>query len=370
MKKFAVLLLLVLSMDFATAQDEEINVAGLIFLKYQNVLPDGVLATKSVVLVSSPNRAGESIPEDWHPLAEEAHEIFAKAGLDPVAYYFYDDVYSGKESRAAFAASWAKRGISNIVLLLKSEVNNNSGNVRYLLLVTPFNGESTLMDEGQPAWKSNGKNLKSVMSKFTRTANRIESTNLLISDAPEYFNDVSMIKGNRIESYFTDLRIGKLAIPKFATSDLPGKRPGGLVNNLVKNRLQQAEEQANSFNTELASIMDSYRFDYGLVEHNASDEELMKQGFTYVLNHLHTSGIGVRRLLNYEVDEEEEYYVTVKYNKGKPTQRYIPIKAPIYKYYIKNLKTGFIYIGKYWDADETWQESLQNVIKNIDLEIK
>jgi hypothetical protein len=370
MKKITTLFLLIFSIHVATAQDEEINVAGLIFLNYQNVLPEGVLATKSVVLVSTPNREGESIPEDWHPLAEEAHGIFAEAGLDPVAYYFYDDVYSGKESRAAFAASWAKRGISNIVLLLKSEVNNNSNNVRYLLLITAFNGEATLMDEGQPAWKSNGKNLKSVMSKFTRNANRIESTNLLISDVPEYFNDVSMITGNRIQSYFTDLRIGKLAVPKFGTSELPGKRPGGLVNNLVKNRLEQAEEQANSFNNELATIMGTYRFEYDLVEHNASDEELMKQGFTYVLNNLHTSGIGVRRLLNYEVDEEEEYYMTVKYNNGKPTMRYIPIKAPIYKYYIKNLKTGFIYIGKSWDADETWQESLQNVIKNIDLEIK
>ena len=161
-----------------------------------------------------------------------------------------------------------------------------------------------------------------------------------------------------------------MAVPKFVTSNLPGKRPGGLVNNLVQNRLEQAEEQANDFNNQLASIMQGYKFEYGIVEQNISDKDLMIAGYNYVIRSIRTSGIGVKRLLNYPVDEEEEYYITVKLVNNKPTMRYIPIKAPIYKYYIKNLKTGNVYLGKNWDADETWQESLKNVLYNIGLELK
>ena len=50
--------------------------------------------------------------------------------------------------------------------------------------------------------------------------------------------------------------------------------------------------------------------------------------------------------------------------------RYIPIKAPVYKYYFRNLKTGTIYIGKSWDADETWQEALKNMLFNINQSYK
>ncbi|RLD23784.1 MAG: hypothetical protein DRI71_04445 [Bacteroidetes bacterium] len=371
MKKLILLFILSITINLAYSQDEEINVAGLVFLKYQSGLPKNILSTKTVVLVSSPNKVGESIPEDWQPLAVQAHPVLTKAGMDPVAYYFYDDVYSGKETRAAFATAWKKRGVEHILLLMKSELNNNNKNIRYLLLATPFNGESTLMTEGQPAWKSNGKKFNKVLDKLARVANRQERKNLLTTDSPEYFDDVKLIEGQRAETYYTDLKMGKMAVPKFAGTNLPGKRPGGLVNNLVQNRLQQAEDQANKFNGELATIMQGYKFKYELVDNAKTDKELMIDGYTYVIYSIHTSGLEIRKLLNYgDIDEEEEYYITVKMNKNKPTMRYIPIKAPVYKYYIKNLKTKTVYLGKQWDADETWQESLKNVLYNISREVK
>ncbi len=353
----------------AYAQEEEINVAGLVLLKYQNNLPDNMLSTKTVVLVSTPNKPGESIPEDFKPLAEEAHPVLAKAGIDAVGYYFYDDVYSGPEVRAAFARSWQQREIKNLLLIVKSELNKK-GNMVYLLLATPFNGQPSLMTEGQTAWKTTSKSLKKALEKLARAANKQTSNNLLIAEVPEYFNDVPLIKGQRVESYYTDLKLGKLAVPKFASGQLPGKRPGGLVNTAVSNWRQQAAEQSVRFNAELEQIMDEYPFQYGLVEPESSEEELLKAGYTYVLYNIHTAGISVRRLLNYPVDEEEEYYITPKVVNGKPTMRYIPIKAPVYKYYIKNLKTGNVYLGKQWDADETWQEALRNTIANIKRELK
>jgi hypothetical protein len=151
MKKILFYCLLIGLPLLSQAQDEEINVAGLVYLNYKSTLPEGILSAKSVVLVSTPNKPGESIAEDWYPMAEEAHQVLTEAGLDPVAYYFYDDVYAGTEARKAFAESWQKRGISYIVMLLKSEVNNKKGDVRYLLLATAFNGTQGPDDRG-PAW--------------------------------------------------------------------------------------------------------------------------------------------------------------------------------------------------------------------------
>lgn len=370
MKKLLIYLIVCLAPLGVKAQDEEINVAGMVYLNYRPTLPEGILAAKSVVLVSSPNKPGESIAEDWHPMAEEVHPVLTKAGLDPVAYYFYDDVYAGTESRIAFAQSWVKRGISYIVILIKSEVNNKKGDMRYVLLATAFNGDGTLMTEGQPGWKASSKNLKNVTQKFTRAANKIDKVNLMPAANPEYFTDVRMIMANRIESYYTDLKLGKLAVPEFGIAESPGKRPGGLVNTAVEKRKEQAAGQVSQYNKELGSILQTYKYDYGLVDREKSDEDLMTEGYAYVLRRLHTSGLEIKRLLNYEVDEDEEYYITIKMINGKPTMRYIPIEAPVYKYYIKNVKTGNIYLGRDWDADETWQESLKNVIYNIGKELK
>ena len=38
-------------------------------------------------------------------MAEEAHEIFQKAGIDPVSYYYLEDVIAGTEVSEAFARS-------------------------------------------------------------------------------------------------------------------------------------------------------------------------------------------------------------------------------------------------------------------------
>jgi len=43
----------------------------------------------------------------------------------------------------------------------------------------------------------------------------------------------------------------------------------------------------------------------------------------------------------------------------------IHAKAPIYKYYIKHIRTGEIYLGKQWDAAESWHEALNNYLNNL-----
>jgi hypothetical protein len=354
------------------AQEEEINVAGLVFLDYQNDLPADLLGSKAIVLVGTPAKANESIREDWQPLVEQAHPEFNKAGIDAVAYYFYEDVIAGPDSRKAFAASWQKREIKYVIVLSKVQVSiKKKPSIRYVVMVTAFNKNSSIMSNGQTAWKAQGKDLGKVLDKVTKAAARLDKKTLLTNATPEYFYDVKMIRGQRVKSYFTDLDFGKLAVPSFQIAEIPASKPGGVINNQVEKQANRANEQAAAYNNELANIMkNGYRFEYAFTDPALTDAELMNSGYMYALYKLHSSGKAVKRLLDYPVSDDDDNYITLKEIKGKQTLRYIPAAAPIYKYYIKHLKTGNVYLGENWDADESWQEALDNCLWNIRREKK
>ena len=371
MKYISALALALLVSLVVQAQEEEINVAGLVFLDYGGDLPADLLSSKSVVLVGTPAKAGESIREDWKPLVEEAHPDFHSAGVDAVGYYFYEDVIAGPDSRRSFSETWVKRGIRYVIVLSKVEVSvGKKPSIRYVVMVTAFNQNSSIMSNGQQAWKSQGKNLGKVLDKFTKSAARLNNKTLLTNGSPEYFYDVKLIKGQRVLSYFTDLDFGKLAVPNFAIAEIPAKKPGGIINNQVEKQAKFANEQAVSYNSSQEGIMKGYKYEYKYTDPVLSDAELSQAGFMYVLYKLHSSGKSVKRLLDYQVDDDDETYITLKEINGKQPLRYIPADAPIYKFYVKHLKTGNVYLGENWDADETWQEALENCLWNIRKEKK
>jgi hypothetical protein len=43
---------------------------------------------------------------------------------------------------------------------------------------------------------------------------------------------------------------------------------------MVKNRLEQAEQQTTKYNSELSTIMQGYKFEYGMEDIDQSDEAL------------------------------------------------------------------------------------------------
>jgi len=365
MRKLVIILLL-LSSFHLFAQEEEINVAGLVFLDYGGDMPSSLFDSKSVVLVATPPVEGESIRQPWKPLAETAHESFVKAGFNPVAYYFFEDVLAGKESREAFSNQWKKREIKNIIVLSKALVAiKNKPGIRYVVMTTTFNQLPSLMGNGQKAWKAQSKSLDKVLDKVSKAGGRHSSKNKLVNDVPEFFDDANIIKGQHVEGYLTDLDFGKLAVPRFPMVNIPGNRPGGIINNQVEKQVKKANEQSRKNNVLLKSIMDAYKYKYEFTDPQLSDQELMDNGFSYALYSLHTSGVEIKRLLDYEIDETDETYMTLKIKNGKQTLSYIPVKAPVYKFYIKHLKSGNVYLGKNWDADELWTSALKNLLMNV-----
>ncbi len=358
---------------FAQSADEEINIAGFRFLDYNNKLPDNLLSSKTAVLVSVPPKSPRTTERgDWKSFSESAHSQFRKMGIDAVAYYFVDDIKSGNDPAIHFADELQKRQVQNILLLSRVPLKV-AGKVteRYVVVITPFNGEASFISNGQPAWKTQGKELDKVLKTLGREVYRSKQpkTNFLIPDLPEFFEDAEIIKGRRIPTYAGDLKVDKLAVPQFKPALIPDQRPGGTINNKVEKEILAHNQEVTRNNSRLANIMKSYPLKYEITNTD-SDKELYDQGFQYVLVRLNTTGVNIKKMLDYEINPAEADYTTVKNRDGKTTLRSIPKNAPVYKYYVKHLYTGDVYIGSKWDADETWEEALQNFIAKMKEELK
>lgn len=359
----------------AQQMEDEINIAGFRFLDYNNQLPENLLSTKTAVFVSVPPQSRSTSERgDWKGFSETAHAQFRKMGIDAIGYYFMDDLKSGSDPALYFAEELRKRQVKNIILLSRVPLKiNGKITERYVLVITPFNGENSFISNGQQAWKTQGKEMDKILKVLGKEVYRSKQpkTNFLIADLPEFFTDAEVIKGRRIPTYARDLKVDKLAVPLSTIVEIPDKRPGGAINKNVEKEIIEYNKTVTRDNTRLENIMKSYPLKYELTE-ASTDKELYNQGFQYVLLKLNTTGVNIREMLDYEMNPMETDYITVKNKDGKTTLRSIPVNAPVYKYYVKHLYTKDVYTGTKWDADETWEEALENFIAKMkeDLKIK
>ena len=373
MKKIPLITLLgLLFFQPSLAQDEEINVAGLVFLDYNGALPETIRSGKTIVLVNTTKvLAEQTFNKTAEPLINEAHDVFTKAGIDVVGYYSLKQVFAGRDSQYGFSEAWKKREIENIIIISRVVFQKKNKEVtRYVLLATTFNGTPSFFSNGQLGWKSQGKDFEKTLNRVAVAANKYKRENLLINEEPEYFNDVKIVWGEHVEGYLTDLDFGKLAVPIFKTVEIPNPKPTGLINNLVSKQVEESNALNAKNNKILEDKLKAYNYEYELVFDETTDIDLSKDGFSYVLLRLYSPGVDIKRLLNYSINEDQDTYTTQIYKDGKLTVRRIPANGIVYKYYIKHLRTGNIYLGPNWDADESWSDALDHMLYNVNVEMK
>ncbi len=374
MKYLIIFALSVFTIDLARAQEEDINIVGFRFLEYVNELPADLLASRSAVLVSVPPRSSRMAERgDWKAFSAEMHREFRKMGIDAVMYLNMEDVMAGVDATEAFSEFLNSRQIKNLILLSKVNLKiAGKESERVVVVITPYNGGKSFMSHGQPAWKDQDKDQEKVVKNLGRAVYRSkqEQKNFLITETPEFFSDVDIIKSRRFPSFAVDLKIDKLAVPMYTKVEVPADRPGGVVNNNVEKEVEKYNAGVARANNVLESTLKNYPFSYEMVAFDGDEKKLYQQGFQYVLLNLHTTGYTIRELLNYEVDRTETDYITMKVKDGKTVLRTIPVSAPVYKFYVKHLATGDIYLGTKWDADETVDEALTNYINNFKDELK
>lgn len=304
------------------------------FFQETNTLPKELLNERSVVFMNVENL-------NWEVQANIIHSYFKEEGVDAVAYYALSDILSGHDATNSFYKDISERSIDNLIIIHQNE----SG---FKLFVAQIPDDGGFFKKGMPAYQMSAAGLKELGAQFSNTLEQsnLERNNFLIIDVPEVFKRTNVIKSRRIEDFNADIRIDKLAVPMFEESVM-------------------MTENVEAANAALDSIMNAhYPFRYGLVRPNITDEEMIAQGYLMVLRKLENNGESLKRMLDYQLSEDETIYISVRKGSLGKVSKFSKAE-PVHKYYVQQLYTKDIYLGPEWDADTTWQKALINHAENI-----
>lgn len=309
------------------------------FFSKSDQLPKDLLSKRAVVFINVNEL-------QWDKEAEIIHKSFIQSGIDAVAYYALSDILSGYDATNAFYADITRRSIENMVIVHQEDAF-------YEIYLTKIPEEGGFFQEGMQAYHMQAADLKLLGAKLNTAIEKssLRRENFLIIDIPETFKRTNVIKSRRVENFNPDLRIDKLAVPRFE-------------KNIMLNI------DVETANAELDTLMAKhYPFKYGLVAPNITDEEMISQGYLMVLRKLENNGESLRRMLGYRMVEDETLLISVrKGENGKVIKN--SVSKQVHKYYIQQLYTKDIYLGNEWDADSTWQEALINHVENLKNQLK
>ena len=316
-------------------------------LNKQTEFPQNLQSARSVVVLN--------VADDKMKFAQTVHEKLRLMSLDVILYIDYNDLSAGVDATGPILEYLNKRDVKYVITFS----NNSAG--QYEMNIT---GMGNFLKPGQQKSASFASIniddlLKYVANELIKA--ELEKTNFLIVETPEFLTDAKVINGRKFEVHARDIATLKLAVPKFqkvskevidASSD--------------KEDIIQYNQKVERWNAELSNIMKSFPYEYELVD-TTDEKELYRLGFQYALFSLNTKGITIKRMLDMPVDESETDFISHANNKAL---KRIGVNEVASKYYIKQLYTNDIYTGDHWDADTTWQESLENFIFNYKVFVK
>ncbi|HET8861145.1 hypothetical protein [Marivirga sp.] len=304
------------------------------FFNNSNQLPEDLLSKRAVVFMNVNALK-------WDKEAQKIHDSFIKIGVDAVAYYSLSDIMSGVDATTAFYSDITERSIENMLIIHQT---NNAFELYATKIPEKggfFQNDMQAFFLDAPSLPELGDNLELLINKSD-----LERENFLIIDVPETFKRTNVIKSRRVANFNPDIRIDKLAVPKFESSIM----------------LDMDVDKANA---ELDSIMKQhYPFKYGLIDPEMSTEEMINEGYLMVLKKLQNNGESLRRMLGYDLAEGETLLISVRKGENDKVMKY-RIEQHVHKYYVQHLYTKDIYLGDSWDAGKTWQEALINHIENL-----
>lgn len=323
-------------------------------------LPKDLLLSKTILVISI-NDSKNKERGDWKSLAKEAHFYIRKLGIDAVLYFYIDDLIAGYDIQRAITEQMNKREINNIFMLSKDKVN---GRDQFIGVLTPYNKKPNFISGDQAAWKSQTSDLEILFRNLARAIDNASLTleNLMIMDSPEFFRKVKIIKGRRSESFNTDLRIDRLAVPKFL--DLPLIENSGVESASEMLALIKDENSKNLIrNSQIEQLMADYPYKFGIVSYEYDEKKLIAKGFQFVLMRINSSEGNVKRFLGYQMSEDANKLIPVyKDKQGNASAKSSTLDGMVYKYYVKHINSGDIYLGEQWDGDDNWQDAFSSHI--------
>jgi hypothetical protein len=286
--------------------------------------PEGLLSSRAVVFYDQSVTFAE---------LTELQEGFQQIGIDAVAYFDADKITAGIDPSRVYAAYLNSRQIKHIVLFSKHDQE-------YECLYTRYNSSSSFVSPQQPAWRVAHRQLRELIMTTYRDAWLTQKKeNFLINDLPETKIVVPVISGRRSELYPLDLKTDNIAIVRNADPVL------------------QAEVEA--LLNAVYPFPNKIKFIDNVPE---VEKDLRKQGMQFIMHFVHCRGKTARELLGYDVTRGESAYGSLTFPNGTAQVKTIPVEAPIYKFYIKHVESGNVFLGKKWDADESLVQAMKNHI--------
>lgn len=350
-------ILLVLFILKANGQEKNSPIIDKLFTITENYLPDDLLKTKSIVLIKVPENEDDHRRGNWKKLAKEIHGYIIARGIDPVWYFNFDDIYAGPDLSKSIANSLITREVENIIVFDKNDERS------YDMYVTTFNKNEYFFEHGQKSAKIHAATTAQINRSLAMLIDRKDliDENLMFLDSPEYYNQSSLIRGKRFQHYATDLKLDKLAVPGIKNTGNNIIPVNFAVNDNVKGKAFIAD--SSDVSPKLQSILKQYPYQYDFIRYNFEEQTIRKKGYPFVLLWLHDTAPNIKHLLKYP---ENDKRTKIADDPGHIKDG----DLLVYKFYVKHIYTGDIYLGTTWDADTNWQKALQNHLALLNKNIK
>lgn len=294
-------------------------------LKISETAPAELLSSRSAVLFSNAYKQDE---------LNRVQAAFQQIGIDADLYFDVEKVLAGIDTERSYSAYLTTREIKFLIILTK-------GADGYSFYFTEYSNTIQFVAKDAIAWKMTDKKIDELMTRIYRDSwLREKKQNFLINDIPEMDITIPIITGRRSELFPIDLKIDMLAIPKFDDPNIQSQ-----VDTLFKK-------------------MYPYPDKFKVATIPADEKELVKQGFQYALIYVKANGKSAHELLGYDMQKTAATaYGSVTYpGTTTPVVKAISADLPVYKFYIKHLRSGNVFLGTKWDADEDLFAAMRNHI--------
>lgn len=345
------------------------SLLNLDFIQYSTDVPQDLLSEKTAVLVDDrlPSPHGEL---GWQGLSKEAHKTFHRLGIDAVAYYDLNLILAGTPVARSFAEEIKNRGIKYALILQRSLAT--SQDTSYTLTLGEISEQDLFFEAGQQAFQLQNNRLGNLMQSMVRavSSSGIERTNFLVLERPEFFKKTNIFSARRFENYNPDLKMDRLAVPLFEEREVPAKIPSNMSRQDASSFVDRENQKIIAANEKLRLVMSQYPFGSGPVSQEQTETVMRRDGYLFLLQNIHGNAAAVSDILQYNFESDERLFTSTTIVGSDTVTKTLPLNEVVYKFYVKHLPTGEVFLGSHWDADTTWETALENFINNLKFALK
>lgn len=298
---------------------------------------------RSLVLIATPQKNSE-----WKEIAEYTHKSFRLMGIDAVNYMHYLDYQANPTVKQGIDQYADTRQVAFTILIEKRPSD-------YRMVILPRTGK---LNE---AWYTEGPDVRTLIRNLAITLKRTDhvNQNFLISVKPEFLSSLPLYEGTRYPN-FPD-RIKRL---RMAVLEIPEVMMDTSFSIQQRQEIEKYNQMVRDKNASIKKLAEAYPFTLHVLKLQ-DEKELYRQGYQYVLYYLHSSVESIREILDYESQKQKEYISQLTLSNGQRTLQSYPADETVYKWYIKQTAVSDIHVGRYWDAHDNFELSLQYVLNRI-----